>query len=196
MDAQVGRLLNKLDQLNLWTNTLVIFSGDHGYHHNERGWWNKNTLFERSCRAPLIVAAPGARAGQVCRGLVEFVDFYPTVADYCGVNAPHKLAGLSLRPLLENPARPGKDAAFTLVARGEKKYGQSVRVDGWRYTLWSDGASELYDENNDREETKNLAGDPAQAARIKSLQNHLDKIGPFERGQTEARPKRAGRLVE
>ena len=63
MDAQVGRLLDTLDRLKLWDNTLVIFVGDHGYHHNERNWWNKNTLFERSCRVPFIVAAPGAKRG-------------------------------------------------------------------------------------------------------------------------------------
>ncbi len=53
MDAQVGRLLDTLDRLKLWDRTLVIFCGDNGYHHNERNWWNKNTLFERSCRVPL-----------------------------------------------------------------------------------------------------------------------------------------------
>ena len=161
MDAQVGRLLDTLDRLKLWDKTLVIFAGDNGYHHNERNWWNKNTLFERSCRVPLIVAAPGAKAGSVCQGLVELVDFYPTVADYCGVKAPHKLAGQSLRPLLEDPARHGKEAAFTLVTRGQGKYGQTVRTDRWRYTRWSDGTAELYDETNDREETRNLAADTA-----------------------------------
>ena len=89
MDAQVGRLLDTLDRLNLWETTVVMFVGDNGYHHNERNWWNKNTLFERSCRVPMIVAAPGAKAGGVCPALVELVDLYPTVADYCGVRAAH-----------------------------------------------------------------------------------------------------------
>ena len=149
MDAQVGRLLDTLDRLKLWDRTLVIFAGDNGYHHNERNWWNKNTLFERSCRVPLIVAAPGARGGQVCRSLVELVDLYPTVADFCGLQPPHALAGQSLRPLLADPLRKGRDAAFTLVARGGGQYGQAVRTERWRYIRWSDGANELYDEAND-----------------------------------------------
>ncbi|MCX6902000.1 MAG: sulfatase [Verrucomicrobia bacterium] len=194
MDAQVGRLLDTLNRLKLWDRTLIIFAGDNGYHHNERNWWNKNTLFERSCRVPLIVAAPGARPGQVCHGLVELVDFYPTVADYCGLKPPHKLAGHSLRSLLENPSRQGKDAAFTLVTRGQGKYGQSVRTDRWRYTRWSDGTAELYDEQKDREETRNLAQDPGHAATIQGLQKLLDQVGafrpiaPFETKQNPGKP--------
>ena len=180
MDAQVGRLLDTLDRLELWDKTLVIFAGDNGYHHNERNWWNKNTLFERSCRVPLIIASPGAKAGGVCQGLVELVDFYPTVADYCDVPAPHKLAGESLRPLLETPTHEGREAAFTLVTRGPRNYGQTVRTDRWRDTRWSDGTAELYDETQDREETRNLATDSSLAPTIRLLQKLLDEIGPFQ----------------
>ncbi|MHC4752748.1 MAG: sulfatase-like hydrolase/transferase, partial [Planctomycetota bacterium] len=58
MDAQVGKIMAALDRLKLWHNTTVVFLSDHGYHLGERGWWNKNTLFELSARAPLIVVAP------------------------------------------------------------------------------------------------------------------------------------------
>jgi len=178
MDAQVGRLLATLDKLKLWDHTLVIFAGDNGYHLNERNWWNKNTLFERSCRVPLIIAAPGAKAGGTARGLVELLDLYPTVADYCGVTPPHTLAGRSLRPLLEDPGRPGKPAAFTLVMRGGGAYGQSVRTEQWRYTRWSDGTAELYDEKADPQETKNLAGESRNAETIAPLRKMLKAIGP------------------
>jgi uncharacterized sulfatase len=100
-DAQVGRLLDTLDRLKLWDKTVIIFTGDNGYHHNERNWWNKNTLFEVSCRVPLIVAAPGAKAGQVCNGLVELVDYYPTVADYCGVKPPPTWRARAFVPCLK-----------------------------------------------------------------------------------------------
>ena len=178
-DAQVGRLLDTLDRLQLWDKTLVIFVGDHGYHHNERNWWNKNTLFERSCRAPFIIAAPDAKRGGVCRSLIEFVDLYPTLADYCGVKAPHQLPGESLRPLLQNPAEKGRDAAFTLVTRG-RNYGQAIRTERWRYIQWSDGNAELYDEFADPEETQDLAGDPMHASLLAELKARLGKIGPFE----------------
>jgi iduronate 2-sulfatase len=155
MDAQVGRVLDTLDRLRLWERTIVVFLGDHGYHLGERTWWNKNTLFERSCRAPLLIAAPGIKPG-VARGLVEFVDLYPTIAELCGLKPPADLAGQSLRPLLRDPSAPGKPAAFTLVTRGAAR-GDSVRTDRWRFTRWSDGAVELYDHASDPEENRNVA---------------------------------------
>ncbi|MDP3069856.1 MAG: sulfatase [Opitutaceae bacterium] len=155
MDAQVGRVLATLDRLHLWETTIVIFLGDHGYHLGERAWWNKNTLFDRSCRAPLLIAAPGIKPG-VARGLVEFVDLYPTIAELCGLTPPPNLAGQSFRPLLRNPSSPGKPAAFTLVKRGTSR-GDSIRTDRWRFTRWSDGATELYDHTTDPEEDRNVA---------------------------------------
>lgn len=157
MDAQLGRVLDALDEHQLWDNTIVIFVGDHGYHTGERRWWNKNTLFERSCRAPLIIAAPGVKGGQTTRSIVEFVDLYPTIADYCGTTMPHPSAGTSLRPILTNPSATVKDAAFTLLHRGPKLHAQSIRTDRWRFTLWNDGQTELYDHNDDPEELRNVS---------------------------------------
>ncbi|WP_395738080.1 sulfatase [Prosthecobacter sp.] len=163
MDAQLGRVLDVLDQKQLWDKTIVIFVGDHGYHTGERLWWNKNTLFERSCHSPFIIAAPGMKGGQVSQSLVEFVDLYPTVADFCALKMPHQGAGVSLRPVLQDPAASVKDAAFTLVSRSPKLYGQSVRTSRWRFTLWSDGQAELYDHDADPEELHNVASQHAGA---------------------------------
>jgi len=158
MDAQLGRVLDALDRNKLWDKTIVVFVGDHGYHTGERQWWNKNTLFERSCRAPLIIAAPGMKGGQNTRSFAEFVDLYPTIADFCGLKMPHASAGTSLRPILTDPTTTLKDAAFTLVKRSPKLHGQSVRTARWRFTLWSDGQTELYDHDQDPEELHNVAG--------------------------------------
>jgi uncharacterized sulfatase len=175
MDAQLGRVLDALDRNKLWDKTIVIFVGDHGYHTGERDWWNKNTLFERSCRAPLIIAAPGMKGGQSTRSLVEFVDFYPTIADYCGLKIPHPLAGRSLRPVMETPSVSIKDAAFTLVSRGPKLYGQSVRTARWRLTRWSDGKVELYDHDHDPEENHNVAQQHADV--VVELSKKISAIG-------------------
>ncbi len=115
------------------------------------------------------------------------------MADFCGLQPPHPLAGQSLRPLLADPSRKGREAAFTLVARGGGQYGQAVRTEGWRYIRWSDGANELYNEADDPEETHDLASDPRQAARIQEMQKLLKKVGPFQPSETgeRQRPKRA-----
>jgi len=193
MDAQVGRLLDTLDRLKLWENTLVIFMGDHGYHLGERGWWNKSTLFDRSCRAPLIIAAPGMKGAQVCRSPVEFVDLYPTVADFCGVKAPHALVGQSLRPLLAAPGSKFKEAGFTLVGRGQRHFGRSVATERWRFTRWSDGTLELYDHDVDPEETQNLSLSSSHSNVVEELRRKLDSLPPWPATPAVHRPTGGGK---
>jgi uncharacterized sulfatase len=174
MDAQLGRVLDVLDERKLWDKTIVIFVSDHGYHTGERLWWNKNTLFERACRAPLIIAAPGMKGAQVSRSLVEFVDLYPTITDLCGLKMPHAAAGVSLLPVLASPTVNVKEEAYTLVTRSPKIYGQSVRTARWRFNHWSDGHRELYDLDADPEELHEVSAQHADvvnalAAKIKGL---------------------------
>mgnify|MGYP000477658907 CR=1 FL=1 len=173
MDAQLGRLLAALEQQRLADRTLVIFIGDHGYHVGERGWWNKNTLFERSARVPMIVAGPGVPRGRTCDRLVELVDLYATLSDLCRLPPPPDGEGISLRPLLRDPARPWKSAAFTQVQRG-RIAGRSLRTERWRYTEWGEeGPVELYDHATDPGEYRNLATDPAHAAIRAQLRERL-----------------------
>ena len=92
-DAQVGKVMEAMDRLKLWDSTVVVFVSDHGYHLGERGWWNKNTAWEFSARAPLGVWAPGMKAkGQNSDALVEFIDIYPTLTDLCDLPAPPQTA--------------------------------------------------------------------------------------------------------
>lgn len=165
MDSQLGKVLTALEEQGLANNTVIVFLSDHGYHLGERGWWNKSTLFELSCRAPLIVYAPGMKAaGRQCLQPVEFVDIYPTLVELCHLQRPHKLAGCSLVPLLSDPKAPWKEAAYTQVRRG-KAMGRTVRTDRWRYTEWDEGrlGRELYDHHADPGEYHNLADDPKHA---------------------------------
>lgn len=179
MDAQVGRLLRELERRKLNEKTLVIFIGDNGFHLGEREHWNKGTLFEQSCRVPFIVAGPGVPVGQVARSPIELVDLYPTLLDLCGLKAPHRLAGESIKPLLENPAVAGKGYAFTMVTRGNL-LGRTVRTDRWRYTEWDQGRQgvELYDETADPGENCNLSTRPELAQTIASLKALFDRHLP------------------
>ncbi len=175
MDAQLGKVLDALDRLGLRERTVVLLFGDHGYHLGDRGWWNKNTVFERSALSPLVVAAPGMKAaGRPCARLVEFVDFYPTLLELCGLAPQPGLDGKSFRPLLDDPDLPWKQEVFTQVWRG-KFAGKSVRTEHWRYIEWDDGkrGRELYDHEADSGEWKNLADDPAHAATVAALSEKM-----------------------
>jgi uncharacterized sulfatase len=166
MDAQLGRLLDALDKNKLSENTIVVFLGDHGYELGVRNWWNKNTLFERSCRTPLIVRVPGAKGnGKPTSALAEFLDIYPTLADLCDLrDVPKQLEGASFRKLLDDPSRKHKEAALTVIKRGPV-LGRSVRTDKYRYTEWEGGSKgpELYDHMADPGEWVNLADRPGMA---------------------------------
>lgn len=182
LDANVGRVLDALDRLKLTDNTIVIFISDHGYHLGERGQWMKQSLFERSARAPLIVAGPGVTArNRSTERIVEFLDVYPTLAELARLSPPSGLHGRSLTPLLRNPRAEWQHPALTQVRRGGANntfMGYSVRTERWRYTEWDEGKRgvELYDEANDPDELRNLADDPKYRATVGEMQTLLRRV--------------------
>ena len=165
MDAQLGRVLDALDRSGLADNTIVLFWSDHGYLNGEHGQWMKQSLFEQSARAPLIVAAPGFKstAAKGSPRIVEFVDIYPTLADLAGFKPPHKLHGQSLRPLLVDPNATWEKPALTQTTRRQNRQqirAYSLRTERYRYTEWGEGGKagvELYDHETDPGEYTNLA---------------------------------------
>jgi iduronate 2-sulfatase len=177
MDAQVGRVLDTLDELGLTENTIVVFTSDHGYHLGEHGLWQKMSLFEESARVPLIMAGPGVKTpGTVAKAPVGHIDLYPTLAEICGVETPGNLQGNSLAPILEDHSNPGKGWTITEVVRGGGKkgprvFGTSIRTPRWRYTEWDEGKQgrELYDHDVDPREITNLAENPKHAETIAKL---------------------------
>jgi uncharacterized sulfatase len=202
VDAQVGRLLDALDRLELANDTIVVFWSDHGYHLGEHnGIWQKRTLFEESSRAPLIVRVPGAKGnGQACPRIVEFVDIYPTLASIAATHKPKDLAGRNLQPLLEDPIAAWDGFAVTQILRPADKrlpspvMGCSIRTQRWRYTEWAGGKHgvELYDHRTDPMEFHNLAitPDAAAAAVIKKLQPLLRSRASGAVPTTPFNPKR------
>ena len=180
VDAQIGRVLDALDRLGLRDNTIVVFWSDHGYHLGEHGLWFKQSCFEESARVPMIIAPPAAKgAGQTSPRIVESIDLYPTLADLAGLEPPRGLEGVSLRPLLDNPAAPWTRPAFTQVQRSGFP-GHSVRTERWRYTEWDFGVkgAELYDHESDPQELHNLAADPQHAHNVAEMKALLKANHP------------------
>ncbi len=189
MDAQVGRVLDALERLNLADRTIVVFHSDHGYHLGEHGLWQKMSLWEESARVPMIVYDPRAKGnGRSSARTVELIDLHPTLADLAGIAAPENLDGKSLRPLLDNPAAAWTKPAYTQVTRGTptatgettKKgqrvvMGRTVRTERWRFTEWDEGklGSQLYDHQNDPQEQSNLANDPKHATVVAEMRRLL-----------------------
>ena len=185
VDTQVGRILDALDKSGQRDETIVVLWSDHGLHLGEQSLWGKTTNFELDVRVPLIIDAPGTPQGTRVSGLVELVDLYPTLTDWCGIDAP-ALDGESLVPLLRDPDGPGRDAAYSwhprpaYVDEGEMPdaIGWSVRTDRYRLTDWRkypNGdliATELYDLSETDIETENIAARrPELVARLRPLLN-------------------------
>lgn len=182
-DSQVGRVLEKLKELGLDKDTVVVLTGDHGYQLGEHGLWAKQTLFEEGTHVPLIVTAPGVKPG-VCKGLVEQVDIYPTLAGLAGIPVPKDVQGMSLQPLLANPLAKGKPLVFsTMVSTHTKLMGHALTDGRYRYIEWDDGKGgrQLYDHDTDPHEVKNIVDNPEQAARVAQfhtqLESHVKSVG-------------------
>jgi iduronate 2-sulfatase len=202
IDAQVGRMLDALDRLDLADDTIVVFWSDHGYHLGEHnGIWQKRTLFEQGARAPLIIKAPGAKGnGQACRRIVEFVDVYPTLTGLAGIPTPNAVEGRSLVPLLKNPLTKWDGHAITQVLRpaddrlSEPVMGRSIRTERWRYSDWGEGKHgiELYDHHADPMEFNNLALKPDKESKavMKILRKLLIKKASGKAPKTPFNPKR------
>jgi arylsulfatase A-like enzyme len=185
MDAQAGRVLDTLKRLGVADNTIIVVSGDHGWHLGEHGLWHKRSLFEQSARVPFIIHAPGVNGnGQSSSSLVELLDIFPTLCDLAGLKPPAVLQGKSLRPVLNDPRATVHDAAFTQARRGANasNWGRSVRTARWRCTEWDEGRNgvELYDHDNDPGEFTNLANDPRHAATLKQLRALLAERVPHQ----------------
>ena len=188
VDACIGRLLAELDRLNLRDRTLVVFWGDHGYYMGEHDWWGgKHNNYEGATRAPLLVAAPGMKAaGKKTEALVELVDIYPSLVEWCGLPQPRDAAGLEGRsfvPLLQDPRRPWDKPAFSEYPKGGHR-GVAMRTDRYRYVQWMDKsgklvARELYDHQTDPAENENRASHPEYA---KTLEELADQFRTYWKG--------------
>ncbi len=195
MDAQVGKVLDKLDAFGLTKNTIIVLWGDHGWHLGDHNLWCKHTNFEQATRTPLIISAPGI-VPTTSDAPSEFVDVFPTICDLAGVNIPETVDGKSLKPLMNKSAQSVKEFSISQYPRSgtkseterqgyasSKVMGYSLRDKRYRYTMWMSNdfrstqpfnadlivGTELYDYDKDPDETVNVAEDTAYKSVSKDL---------------------------
>lgn len=166
IDSLIGKLLTALESTGLDKNTIVVVWGDHGYKLGRYGQYNKHTNYEVDTRVPFFVRTPGYVKGARTKAIVESVDIFPSMVDLAGLEIPEGLAGKSFKTILDNPDSKIKYVAFQQFPRrykGQSLMGYAVRSQRYRYVAWIDWgtgelvAQELYDHNNDPQETQNVA---------------------------------------
>jgi arylsulfatase A-like enzyme len=199
VDDQVGLVLDALEASDAADDTIIVFTGDNGYHMGEKNALFKGTLWEESTRVPLIISAPGVGpTGATCNSAVSLVHLYPTLIDLCGLPADPNagghglpLDGTSLRPLLQDPqagAWDGPPVALSayqtkasVIARHGPEIGEgqfTVRGDRWRYTRYGEGSEELFDHQDDPHEWENRAGDEDVGEAQAAMKARFDRITP------------------
>lgn len=173
-DALIGRVLKKLREVGEYENTVIVLWGDHGWHLGEHAIWGKHALFEESLHSPLIVSYAGIpKPGAATRSMVETLDVFPTLCDLTGLPKPDFVHGVSLRPLLRNPAAPGHPA---IAYKGGVS---TIRTDSHRLIAHRKGHMELYDHRSAEKETRNVAGDNPELVKrlLAKLKERLEGEG-------------------
>ena len=159
MDAQVGKVLDALEEAGLEDETIVIFTSDHGYHLGEHDFWSKVSLRDPSAGVPLIICVPGKKPA-VCNSLTELIDLYPTTAKLCGLDYPEANQGKDISAMLDDPTVEVRDAAFSVAPM---RKGFLLRTQEYSYIQYGEDAEngvELFDIQSDPEQYHNLATFP------------------------------------
>lgn len=193
-DFQIGLLLDQLERLDLWKNTIVVLLSDNGFHLGDHGGlWAKLSAFDAATRVPLIFAGAGVPTGRVVNTPVELLDIYPTLLDLSGQPIARDLEGRTLVPLMkaqrESAPRLARSMVFHYdIAARRDVLSRTIIAENWRYTEWAGGAGarELYWRSDDPAEFRNRASDPALAGTMREGEDALKrapapKPGPANR---------------
>lgn len=166
VDEQVGRLLAALERTGQKENTLIVFSSDHGLAIGSHGLMGKQSLYEHSMKAPLLMAGPGIPAGRKSDALCYLLDIFPTLGDLSGIAAPQGSDGLSLKPVLEAKVDTRRESLFTSYKDCQRAW----RDERWKLIVYPQVAkAQLFDLQIDPQEMHDLASDAAHADKVKEL---------------------------
>jgi len=176
VDAEIGRVLQALNDSGQARNTIVVFTSDHGEGMGRHHMVLKNYLYDEAAKVPLIMAFPEqwTEGRKDATHLVSGLDVTPTICDYAGVKPPASAFGRSLRPLVEGASPEWREFLVSEV----QVIGRMVRSPDLKYVVYrGDPIEQLFDMKNDPGETKNLA---AEARFSFALEDHRKRLKEWE----------------
>ena len=183
VDDGVASILNALDKTGLSDKTVIVFLSDNGLTIGDHGFGlTKNCPYESCIRVPFIVYAPGMFDPRTETKFAANIDLAPTFADLAGAPIPDSVDGVSLLPLLLDPAAAWRDDLLFEHWPTEEGIGSkipefyAVRNSEWKYVEYSTGEKELYDLKNDPYELQNAAGLSEYAEIQAQLQKRLNEL--------------------
>jgi arylsulfatase A-like enzyme len=166
LDEQVGRILAALAESGRADDTLVVYAADHGLALGSHGLLGKQSVYEHSVGAPLIVRGPGIPAGGTSEALVYLLDLFPTLLRRAGVTPPADTLGADLAPLWTGAAPRVRDTLFMSMGTTQR----AVRDGRWKLIRYpAVDHLQLFDLAKDPHELTNLAREPEHAERITTL---------------------------
>jgi len=195
MDAQVGQVLDVLEETGYAEDTLVIYASDHGDMVGRKGQWNKSMPYEDSAGIPMVIRGPGVASGRVCRTTTSLLDVYPTITEICGTAAADK-PGRSLLEIAEQPDDELRCGFSEYHAYGAVSAWYMLRRGNYKLVEYVGFEPELFDLVADPDEAENLAGRPEYAETVAELLNVLHVIVPEpEAIDAQAKREQAARLA-
>lgn len=159
VDEQIGMVLAELKRLNLYDNTLILITSDHGEGMGEHNYYfvHAYSLYDELLKVPLIIAGSNIiPRGKIIDSQVQLIDIMPTILDILGVERPKNIEGVSLLPLILDRENQSRIFAFS-----DRNNIVSVRTDKWKFiethdVITNTYAYELYYLENDPKELNNL----------------------------------------
>ena len=172
LDAQIGRVLDALEETGRAENTIIVFAGDNGLALGRHGLMGKQNLYEHSVRVPLIMSGPGIGKDKKCGAFCYLLDIFPTLCDLADLPIPHSVEGGSLMPAMHNSKKKPRQTLFFAY----KDIQRAVRDKRYKlieYFVKGQRTTQLFDLRNDPLELHNLARNRKYAPHLKQLRTEL-----------------------